>query len=97
MRIREKLLKFDFDRKHNLNEASYALSDRFGVDVGAHEDAVVQRLEAQVEVKLGARGHPDHGISERVGGGDVEAPLPHLARAVQEVEHLDGEWRLQVI
>ena len=44
-RIREKLLQVDFKLLFHLDEAPNALANRRHIDVNAHEDAVVQRLQ----------------------------------------------------
>jgi len=90
-RVREKLLDFDFDRQFDRIEASTALAGGDCGDVRGHENAVVQAFQAHVEVHFRALGNADHGIAEGFWHGDIEVALAHLAGAVHEVVHLNGE------
>ena len=90
-RVREKFLNLDFDRQFDFIEASTALASGDRGDVGGDQNAVVQRFEPHVEMHFRVLGDADHGIAERFGYGDIEAVLTHLAGAVHEVVHRNGE------
>lgn len=85
-RIREKLLKLDSNGNLDVDEAPDALPRRDRVDPTTHEDAVVQRLEAGIQLKNAASSHADDGSRELIVDDDVLTALAHLARAVHEVE-----------
>jgi len=90
-RVREKFLNLDFDRQFDRIEASTALAGGDRGDVRGDENAVVQGFEAHVEVHLRVLGDADQGIAERFGYGNIELMLSHLAGAVHEVVHRNGE------
>ena len=97
LRIREKLLQFDLKWNAHLDEASDAFSDGLAIDLGADQNTVVEGLHPQVDVQLGTLRNADDSVAEIPGNGDVELSLPHLARAVQKIEHLDGVGQFHVV
>ena len=90
-RVREKFLNLDFDGQFDLVEASTALAGGDRSDVCRDQDAVVERFEAHVEVHFRVLGDADQGIAEGFGYDDIQLVLAHLAGAVHEVVHRDGE------
>jgi len=89
--IREKLLELDSDRQGDVDEAPAALPLGRRVDVGGHQDALVHRLEPEVDLDLGTLAHADETLAERLGGRDVESLLAHLAGLVEEVANIHAE------
>jgi hypothetical protein len=89
--IREKLLELDFDGLGDVDEASSALALGDRVDLGGDEDPLVHRLEAHVEIELGALLDGDDALAHRLADGDRQALLSHLARAVHEVADVQAE------
>lgn len=89
LRIREKLLNIDFDRVLDVDEAPNTLASCSRIHLSAHQDAVVQRLQAQVEVHGSPFRHADHGVAEALRGWDVQLPFTHLARSVHDVAHVE--------
>ena len=91
LRVREKLLDFDFDREFDGVEAAHALPEGDGVDVGRDEDAIVQGLETDIQVDDRAVLHADDSIAEALAENSVKLAFAHLTGTVHEVEHRDGE------
>ena len=71
-RIREKLLNFDFDGLFDTVEASHALTRCHSVDIGRHQNAVVQRLEAHLEMHCGAFRDANYGNAEGLLDASVD-------------------------
>ena len=90
LRIREKLLEFDFDRELDGVEAAHALRRGDRVDLGGHQDAVVQPLQAQVDAHRSALLDGRHRLAEALGRVELEHALTHLAGAVHDVVHGHG-------
>ena len=89
-RIREKLGKLDFDRDADIDEAPNTLALGGRVDVAGHQDAVVEGLEAGVDVQLCTPANANDGVAHFVVDCDVDRLLAHLAGAVHDVDHRDG-------
>ena len=92
-RIREKLLEFDLERNAHRVEAPHTLSGRDRRDLGRHQDALVQALEAHVDGEVGTFRDDGGTGSQLLGGGHVDGALPHLTGAVDEVAHVQVEGR----
>src|SRR5690606_32845250 len=92
-RIREKLLEFDLDVDLDGVEAAHALGNGDGVDVAGGEHALVEALEAQVDVQLLAGRNRRGALAQLLGQDDVELALPHLTGTVDEVANVHDEGR----
>ena len=91
LRVREKLLNFDLDRQDDIVEAPHTLADSLSLDVSRDQNAVVERFEPDIHVHCGAVFHTDDSIAEAFGDDGVNLVFTHLAGAVHEVEHRNGE------
>jgi heme-degrading monooxygenase HmoA len=89
-RIREKLGKLDLDRDAHINEAANALALGCGVDFAGDQNAVMQGLQARIDVEHRTLANTDDGVSEVLGRRHIDRLLAHLTGAVHEVDHRDG-------
>jgi len=90
-RIRENLLDFDLDRKLHHIEAANAFSGGHNVHIRGHQNAIVERLQAHIQVHHIASTNADYSVAKALNYGRINLMLAHFARAVHEVEHRNGE------
>jgi hypothetical protein len=90
-RVREKLLKLDFDGLGDVDETAPADADVLRLDATGDEDSLVDRLEPRLDEHRIALGDADEALAPLLGSGDVEREFTHLARVVDDVAHGKGE------
>ncbi len=72
-------------------EAPPADPDVLGLDATGGQDALVHRLESDLDENRVTLGDADEPLAPFLGSGHIERELAHLARVVDDVAHVDGE------
>ena len=96
-RIPEEFLNLDFDRLGDVGEAPPAHAGVARGDVGGDQDAFVHRLEAHLCLDRFAFGDRHEPLAPLLRGAGVDLELAHLARAVQNVAHREGERTVHML
>src|SRR5690349_17499170 len=88
-RIREKFLEIDLDGLLDVDQAAPAHAGGGAGHLAGGEDALVHRLEPEVEIDGRALRHGDETLAQLVADRDAQVLLLHRAGSADEVVHID--------
>ena len=86
--IREKLLKFDSERRGELIQTPTALCVHGGVHCNRGQNTLVHRLKSHVEIDVFSGRHRGKGLTKRFGSAETALALTHFTGPVMDIPNV---------